>query len=199
MRILPVPEWEATSTSIRPCPTIPKMSARHLVGSSGRSSGSGRIRPVRRHRNASTERVHGYRAVQLTERANGLSMLAAIAPEEAVEPLFSALNDSDTHVRTMALVLLLGCDPPSKYGERVVAELGGDDSAAVCFVEHGLGAGSIGSFRLTQRLLPHLDQIARSAARRRDRRRAAFYASQLREHRSGWPLLSETPPKTWLA
>ena len=99
----------------------------------------------------------------------------------------------------MALLLLLGYDPPSKYGERMVAELGGDYTAAVCFVEDGLGAGSIGSFGLTQRLLAHLDQIARSAARRKNRRRAAFYASQLREHPNGWPVLSETPPKTWLA
>lgn len=133
------------------------------------------------------------------ERANGLSMLAAAAPEEAVEPLLTALNDGDRHVRTMALVLLLGYDPPSKYGERVLVELGGDHSAAVCFVEHALGAGSIGSFGLTQKLLPHLDHLARSAARRRDRRRAALYASQLREHPNGWPLLNETPPETRLA
>jgi hypothetical protein len=126
-------------------------------------------------------------------------MFAAMAPEEALEPLFTGLNDGDRHVRTMALVLLLGYDPPSKYRERVVVELGGDPSAAVWFVEHGVGAGSIGSFGLTQRLLPHLDHIARSAARPRYRRRAAFYASLLREHPNGWPLLSETPPKTWPA
>jgi HEAT repeat protein len=122
------------------------------------------------------------------ERATALSILAAEAPDEAVEPLLSALTDSDRHPRTMAGVVLLGLDSPSAYGEQIVSRLGGDQRAAEWFVDVGLGAGSIHSFGLTQRLLPALDELAQDSKHRRQRRRAAVYAEQLRQLAAGRPL-----------
>ncbi len=124
------------------------------------------------------------------ERVNGLSILGARAPAEALEPSFAALSDPDKHVRAMAFILLLGDDTPTKHGERIVTELGGELSASEWLVQMRCGAGSIGSFGLTQRLLSSFDEIARSGKRRGDRRIAARYAHDLRRHPAGWPLVS---------
>ena len=123
------------------------------------------------------------------ERRQGLSVLHAVAPDKAIEPVFDALHDPDKLVRAMAFIILLGYDPPSTYADRIVTELGGELKAAQRFVQSGWGAGSIGSFGLTDRLLPQLDEIARTGSRRTDRRRAASYARELRQHPIGWPLV----------
>jgi HEAT repeat protein len=121
------------------------------------------------------------------ERSQGLSILAAEAPEEATEPLFAGLTDSSKWVRGMAMIVLLLRDHPDSQGERIVTTLGGEPSTAKRFVEWGWSAGAIGSFGLTDRLLPHLDEIAHNDRRWRIRRRASFYARELREHPPGWP------------
>jgi hypothetical protein len=64
----------------------------------------------------------------------------------------------------------------------------GGFNAAEWFVHMRCDAGSIGSFGLTQRLLPSLDEIARNGKGRGDRRAATIYASELRQHPPGWPL-----------
>jgi hypothetical protein len=125
------------------------------------------------------------------ERRQGLSVLHVIAPEEAIEPVFGALHDPDKLVRAMAFIILLGYDPPSTHADRIVSELGGELKAAQCFVASGRSAGRIGSFGLTDRLLPHLDEIARTGDRRSDRRRAAAIARDLRQHPPGWPLTDQ--------
>lgn len=75
------------------------------------------------------------------------------------------------------------------YGEKIVAQFGGEFRTTECFVQQGWGPGPIGSFGLTERLLPYLDRIARTGGRRHNRRRAASYARELRQHPIGWPLV----------
>jgi hypothetical protein len=94
-----------------------------------------------------------------------------VAPDEATEPLLAALEDPARSVRTMAMVVLVSRNPPSLQGEQIVARLGGEFKAAECFVHQGWGAGPIGSFALTKRLLPHLDQIAQTSCRWKARMR----------------------------
>jgi hypothetical protein len=73
-------------------------------------------------------------------------------------------------------------------GESIVAALGGEARTAEWFVQLPAAPGQIGTFGLTDRLLPHLDKLAEDAPSRRDRRRAAKFAQLLRSHPSGWPL-----------
>jgi hypothetical protein len=153
-----------------------------------------------------TQRIDRARVWLVSEspahRRQALSTLAADEPEDAIEPCFKALlADPDESVRSMAFMLLLGYDTPapSRHGDRIVRELGGESSAAAWFVQNHRGAGSIGSFGLTDRLLPCLDAIARNGRRRKDRRVAARYARELRTHPRGWPLTDSaslgTPPR----
>jgi hypothetical protein len=112
-------------------------------------------------------------------------MLAGSAPEEAIERSFGALRDPDRRVRRTAIaVLLLLLDQPAAHGERLVRELGGEPQAAEFLVHLRGDAHTIGAFGVTHRLLPHLDQIARSGERASDRRRAARYARKLRKQPS---------------
>jgi hypothetical protein len=122
-------------------------------------------------------------------RRQGLSLLAAHAPQEAREPLLRALSDPDRGVRTMAIVALMGPDDELvDIGESIVATLGGEAKTAEWFVELPAAPGQVGTFGLTDRLLPHLDELAQHAPSRRDRRRAAKFAQLLRSHPPGWPL-----------
>jgi hypothetical protein len=123
------------------------------------------------------------------ERRWAPSILNQIAPDEALEPLLVALEDPDKRVRAMAMVVLLSRDPPAIYGDKIVARLGGEFRTAECFVQHRWRPGPIGSFALTERLLPHLEKIAQTATHRTDRHRAAHYARELRQHPIGWPLV----------
>jgi hypothetical protein len=91
----------------------------------------------------------------------------------------------------MAFIVLLGNDPPSELGERIVTKLGGEHAAAEWFVQNHFGAGSIGSFGLTNTLIPSLEDLARNARRRRYRRRAAQYAAALTHHPAGWPMTDQ--------
>ncbi len=126
-------------------------------------------------------------------RREGLSILAKLAPDEALEPLFSALSDPDVEVRRGAFIGLLGYGPPpASYGERIVQAFGGDAGAAQEWVKAGYGPATIGWFGLTDRLLPHLDGIAANGKGWRRRRVAAKYARELRRHPPGWPVLAET-------
>ena len=120
-----------------------------------------------------------------------LSFLAAHDPEEARRALLRALSDPDRGVRTTALVSLMGPEEElSGIGESIVAALGGDARAAEWFVQLPAAPGQIGTFGLTERLLPHIDELAQRAPRRSERRRAAKFAQLLRSHRAGWPLTS---------
>ena len=116
-------------------------------------------------------------------------LLAADAAEEARKPLLNALSDPDQGVRTAALVSLMGPqDELSEIGDSIVAALGGEAKAAEWFVQLPAAPGQIGTFGLMDRLLPHLDELAQHAPRRRDRRMAAKFAEVLRSHPDGWPL-----------
>ncbi|MFZ0090941.1 MAG: hypothetical protein WAL63_15630 [Solirubrobacteraceae bacterium] len=110
------------------------------------------------------------------------------------EPLLRALDDPDKRVRMAAFVLLLWHDAPEGHGERIVAQLGGELKAAERFVQEPWPPGAIGSLGLTERLLPHLEHIARTGMRRKDRRRAAAYVGILRDHPLGWPVIGDSSP-----
>jgi hypothetical protein len=126
------------------------------------------------------------------ERAMGVRVLASMDRHEGLEPLLNALDDPDKRVRTTAFVQLLWHDPPADHGERIVAHLGGESRAAERWVQMGWGPGSIGSLGVTERLLPHLERLARTGARRKDRRRAAAYVRILHEQPPGWPMTGES-------
>lgn len=118
-----------------------------------------------------------------------MSILGAIAPDdEAIDAAAAALSDPDKHVRAAAMWVLLGDEGPSEHGDRLVAELGGVRSAAEWFVQMHPGPAIIGSFGLTERLLPSLDEIAEHGSARKDRRTAATYGRTLRQQPPGWPL-----------
>jgi HEAT repeat protein len=128
------------------------------------------------------------------ERATGIMVLASTDRDGALGPLLKALDDPEKRVRTAAFLNLLWHDPPEGHGARIVEQLGGDSRAAERFVQERWPPGAIGSFGLTERLLPHLDDIARTSPRRKDRRRAALCVRILREHPVGWPMSSESSP-----
>jgi hypothetical protein len=127
-------------------------------------------------------------------RVQALSILNAMAPDEALESCFAAFSDPDDKVRTMAATVLVGQPRPAQYGGRIVTELGGEMAAAEWIVRMRQPVGYIGSFGLTERLLPCLDEIARGAERQRDRRTAARYADELRQHPPGWPMMDQPSP-----
>lgn len=118
-----------------------------------------------------------------------LSFLAANDPQGTRQALLRALRDPDRGVRTAAIVSLMGPDEElGDIGESIVAALGGEAKTAEWFVKLPAAPGQIGTFGLTERLLPHLDELAQSATSRRERRRAANFAQLLRSHSAGWPL-----------
>jgi hypothetical protein len=120
-----------------------------------------------------------------------LSFLAAHDFQQAREGLLRALSDPDRGVRTMAIITLMGPEEQlSDIGESIIHALGGEAETAAWFVQLPAAPGQIGTFGLTNRLLPHLDELAQRATRRRERRRAAKFAQLLRSHPAGWPLTS---------
>jgi hypothetical protein len=82
-------------------------------------------------------------------------------------------------------------DELGEIGNSIVAVLGGDARTAQWFIQLPATPGQMGTFGLTERLLPHLDDLAQRAPGRRERRRAAEFARLLRSHSVGWPLTSE--------
>jgi HEAT repeat protein len=129
------------------------------------------------------------------ERATGLSVLAGVDRDEALQPLLKALDDPEKRVRITAFVHLLWHDPPAGHGERIVAHLGGELRTAERWVQESWPPGAIGSLGLTDRLLPHLEHIARIGSRHKDRRRAAAAVRILRDHPPGWPLTDDSSPR----
>jgi hypothetical protein len=112
--------------------------------------------------------------------------------DRALEPLLKTLDDPDKRVRTTAFLGLLWHDPPEGHGERIVVQLGGEARAAERFVKERWPPGAIGSLGLTDRLLPHLEQIARTGTRRKNRRRAALGVRVLRDHPPWWPVTADS-------
>lgn len=121
-------------------------------------------------------------------RRQGLHILAAAAPDEAVEALLRGLTDPDKDVRMAAGIGLMMRDKPHESSDRIVEALGGDEATATWFVRLGGGPGIIGTLGLTDRLLPHLSDIARNAQPRRERRTAAKYVRALQSRPVGWPV-----------
>ena len=155
--------------------------------------------PVGERREERKARARRWIASDLPRRRReGLSTLVEVAPEEALEPLFNALADPDLEVRRVAFIGLLGYGPPpASHGERIVQAFGGDAGAAREWVKAGYGPATIGWFGLTERLLPHLDEIAANGRRWHHRRVAAKYARELRRHPPGWPVMADAvePPE----
>jgi hypothetical protein len=80
----------------------------------------------------------------------------------------------------MAIVSLMGPDEElNEIGESIVAAMGGEARTAEWFVQLSAAPGQIGTFGLTERLLPHLDELAHHAPGRRERRRAAKFSQLL--------------------
>jgi hypothetical protein len=146
--------------------------------------------PLRETKEQKVKRAKKWIASDLPRRRReGLTLLCAEAPDEALEPLFTYLSDPDLEVRRAAFVGLLGYGvPPRAHGERIVKAFGGEASAAQEWVRVGYGPQTIGWFGLTDRLLPQLDEISHDGKRWLDRRRATKYAAELRRHPPGWPV-----------
>jgi HEAT repeat protein len=121
-------------------------------------------------------------------RRKALRVLSALGGEDVRPLIKAALEDPNRGVRRTALSGLMFLpsdrDHPAHDGDELVDALrvhtGDDRAVAAQLVKWGPGAGTFVWLGMRDRLLPHLDDLARSGRGRRFRRRAAFYARQLR-------------------
>lgn len=117
------------------------------------------------------------------ERLNAVIAAAARPAPGTRETLLAALADPDRRVRITAVMGLVACDRDLASADAIISALaeGADQDARATeeLVRLGVGAGTFGYLRLTPRLLPHLETVARAGESWRVRRRARFYLREL--------------------